>query len=309
MTARNQYLILIIWRVRVSACGLAGNGGGGSYPCVGDADKAVSPTSGTSPGGSYPYDAGRGKEGEMGAHTSNTGMKGKVVIWKRSEGSFFSGVESGWFSCLSCFFFWLPSWMFCTWSWPRQEREGNNARGANIFQLPLQVVQVPEVITQVRVKHQQAGIFWVSHDALMAFFPGSCWVFKDEFLRWWTHSKLEARNFAVRWCKKLKFQFQWGKRNLVFFKPEWWNTNPKLSSRKLMEFGGLWRSGSYTNFQTCGPENCFWYLLIRKWYTSLKSWSRSARSNSWWSRPLRFQCTWHRTLMKVGMEGEIHAWW
>ena len=89
----------------MSAFGLAGNGGGGSYPRVGDADKAVPPTSGTSSGGSYPYDTGRGKEGEMGAHTSNTGMKRKVVIWKRSECFFFKGVESGWFSCLSWVFF------------------------------------------------------------------------------------------------------------------------------------------------------------------------------------------------------------
>lgn len=134
----------------MSAFGLAGNGGGGSYPCVGDADKAVSPTSGTSPGGSHPYDTRRGKEGEMGAHTSNTGMKGKVVIWKRSEGFFFKGVESGRFSCLSwLFFFGCPAECF--------EREVDHA---NIFQLPLQVVQVPEVITQVRVKHQQAGDFF-----------------------------------------------------------------------------------------------------------------------------------------------------
>ena len=73
----------------MSAFGLAGNGGGGSYPCVGDADKAVPPTSGTSSGGSYPYDTRRGKEGEMGAHTSNMGMKGKVAIWKRLEGRIF----------------------------------------------------------------------------------------------------------------------------------------------------------------------------------------------------------------------------
>ena len=52
---------------------------------------------------------------------------------------------------------------------PRKGRK--QRKGGNIFQLPLQVVQVPEVITQVRVKHQQAGIFWVSHDAVMAFSP------------------------------------------------------------------------------------------------------------------------------------------
>lgn len=227
-------------------------------------------------------------------------------VWKAES---FLGVESGWFSCLSWLFFWgCPAECF--------EREVDHAKkGKETTQggqhLPAAAPGSPgprsdnSSACEAPAGWDFLGEPWCSY----GFFPGSCWVFKDEFLQWWTHSKLEARNFAARWCKKLKFQFQWGKRNLVFFKPEWWNTNPKLSSRKLMEFGGLWRSGSYTNFQTCGPENCFWYLLIRKWYTSLKSWSRSRRSNSWWSRPLRFQCTWHRTLMKVGMEGEIHAWW
>ncbi len=70
----------------MAAFGLAGSGGGGSYPCVGDADAAVSPTSGTNSGGSHPYDTRGGKEGEMGGGTSNTGMKGNNVIWKCLEG-------------------------------------------------------------------------------------------------------------------------------------------------------------------------------------------------------------------------------
>ena len=58
--------------------------------------------------------------------------------------------------------------------------EGRKQRkGGNIFQLPLQVVQVPEVITRVRVKHQQAGIFWVSHHAVMAIFLAVVGFLKD----------------------------------------------------------------------------------------------------------------------------------
>lgn len=167
----------------MSAFDLAGNGGGGSYPCVGDADKAVSPTSGTSPGGSHPYDTRRGKVGEMGAHTSNTGMKGKVVIWKRSEGFFFKGVESGRFSCLSWLFFWgCPAECF--------EREVDHAKkGKETTQggqhLPAATAGSPGPRSDnSSACEAPAGWDFLGEPrCTYGFFPGSCWVFKDEFLR------------------------------------------------------------------------------------------------------------------------------